>query len=61
MTHRMDMTCRCKGVYTCVACKVKRGDYKDWMLVKCRVCEDTAVRDGLCGGHYNVIVIRRTA
>lgn len=30
----MDMTCRCKKGYTCVACKVKRGDYKDWMLVK---------------------------
>lgn len=27
----MDLTCRCKGFYTCVACKVKRGDYRDWM------------------------------
>jgi hypothetical protein len=29
----MDLTCRCKRDYTCVACRIKRGDYKDWILV----------------------------
>lgn len=30
----LDMICRCKvfsANYTCVACKVKRGDYRTWM------------------------------
>jgi hypothetical protein len=45
----MDMTCRCKPNYTCVACKVKRGDYRDWMARE-------ALRYGLarcdCGAAY---------
>lgn len=36
----MDLTCRCKGFYTCVACRVKRGDYRDWMLVEENECAD---------------------
>ncbi len=67
----MDMTCRCKGeythadgcvveAYTCVACKVKRGDYQDWTTVvrvrrPCSVpsCDRLESNLGMCWKHYN--------
>lgn len=59
----MDLTCRCNPLlnYTCVACKVKRGDYRDW---KCRFCGKEAVRYGLCLAHAEYVEAnagRRTA
>ncbi len=43
----MDMTCRCKmcsPTYVCVACKVKRGDYQDWMEYEERQAKARAER-----------------
>ena len=57
----MDMTCNCKSGYTCVACKVKRGDYKDWTTTAPRVRKPCSVPScdrledtlGMCWKHYN--------
>lgn len=50
----LDMTCRCKDDYTCVACKVKRGDYRDWMDVTCSApdCDDKIRSQGMCLKHH---------
>ena len=52
----MDMTCRCKKDYTCVACRVKRGDYRDWVEIE-KVCSEADCGRpsrslGLCTKHY---------
>ena len=65
-TRAMDMTCRCKGLYTCVACKVKAGVYRDWMtqepppIEACSVgvCERKAETRGLCWKHYSAYLSR---
>ena len=57
----MDMTCNCKPGYTCVACRVKRGDYMDWRdqppapRAPCSVavCNREAAIAGMCWRCYN--------
>ena len=56
--------CVCTTTYFCVSCRVKRGDYSDWLTAKPapRVncisagCDRLAVyrsRHGMCWKHYN--------
>ncbi len=63
----MDMTCRCKAGYTCVAHRVERGDYRDWTTTPRMprpVCSEPSCdrlsvnRRGWCWKHYNNQLLR---
>ncbi len=54
--------CVCTTTYFCVSCRVKRGDYRDWMTAPRRTLEPcsingcermaTYIGPGLCAKHY---------